>query len=114
VGRVLLPTYGRACWEEKFARLGNFWLTPYGLDYAIPSSIYAEGETLRTVYKLAKSLLETLLREGEVSYRTKEGYPLREEYLRFLSEEEVDTLLSFPGRYRKGEKFVPVEVVSHV
>jgi len=114
VGRVLLPTYGRACWEEKFARLGNFWLTPYGLDYAIPSSIYAEGETLRIVYKLAKSLLETLLREGEVSYRTKEGYPLREEYLRFLSEEEVDTLLSFPGRYRKGEKFVPVEVVSHV
>jgi len=114
VGRVLLPTYGRACWEEKFARLENFWLTPYGLDYAIPSSIYAEGETLRTVYKLAKSLLETLLREGEVSYRTKEGYPLREEYLRFLSEEELDTLLSFPQRFRKGEKLVPVEVVSHV
>lgn len=114
VGRVLLPTYGRACWEEKFARLENFWLTPYGLDYAIPSSIYAEGETLRTVYKLAKSLLETLLREGEVSYRTKEGYPLREEYLRFLSEEELDTLLSFPQRFRKGEKLVPVEVLSHV
>jgi len=66
------------------------------------------------VYKLAKSLLETLLREGEVSYRTKEGYPLREEYLRFLSEEELDTLLSFPQRFRKGEKLVPVEVLSHV
>jgi len=114
VGRVLLPTYGKACWDEKLARLGNFWLTPYGLDYAVPSSIYAEGETLRTVYKLAKNLLETLLREGEVSYRTKEGYPLREEYLRFLSEEELDTLLSFPQRFRKGEKLVPVEVVSHV
>lgn len=114
VGKPLLPTYGRACWEEKRAGLGNYRLAPYGLAYAVPSSIYAEGETLRIVYKLAKSLLETLLREGEVSYRTREGYPLREEYLRFLSEEEADLLLSFPNRFREGDKFVPVEVASHV
>ncbi len=114
VGRPLLPTYGKACWEEKLARLENFWLTPYGLDYAIPSSIYAEGETLRVVYKLAKNLLETLLHEGEVFYRTRKGYPLREEYLRFLSEEEVELLMTFPERYRRGEKLVSVEVKSHV
>jgi len=114
VGRVLLPTYGKACWEEKLARLENFWLTPYGLDYVVPPSIYAERETLRVVYKLAKSLLQTLLQEEEISYRTREGYPLREEYLRFLSEEEVDTLLSFPQRFRRGEKVVSVEVLSHV
>jgi hypothetical protein len=114
VGRVLLPTYGRACWEEKLAGLGNYRLAGYGLAYRVPASIYAERETLRVVYKLAKSLLETLLKEGEVSYRTRKGYPLREEYLRFLSEEETDLLLSFPERYRGGEKFVPVEVESYV
>jgi hypothetical protein len=114
VGRVLLPTYGKACWEEKLAGLGNYRLAPYGLAYRVPASIYAEAETLRVVYKLAKSLLETLLQKGEVSYRTRKGYPLREEYLRFLSEEEVDLLLSFPERYRGGDKLVPVEVPSHV
>ncbi len=115
VGRVLLPTYGKACWEEKLAGLGNYRLAGYGLAYRVPSSIYAERETLRVVYKLAKSLLETLLSKGEVSYRLAGGLPLREEYLRFLSEEEVDLILSFPERYRKGEKLVSVEeVVSHV
>ena len=114
VGRVLLPTYGKACWGEKLAGLGNYRLAGYGLAYRVPASIYAEGETLRIVYKLAKSLLQTLLSEGEISYRTREGYPLREEYLRFLSEEEADLLLSFPDRYRRGEKLVSMEVPSHV
>jgi hypothetical protein len=114
VGRLLLPTYGKACWEEKLAGLGNYRLAPYGLAYRLPASIYTERETLRVVYKLAKNLLETLLKEGEVSYRVARGLPLREEYLRFLSEEEVDLLLSFPERYRGGEKLVPVEEVSHV
>jgi hypothetical protein len=114
VGRVLLPTYGKACWEEKLAGLGNYRLASYGLAYRVPASIYAEGETLRIVYKLAKNLLETLLQKGEVSYRTRKGYPLREEYLRFLSEKEVDLLLSFPKRYWEGEKLVSVEVPSHV
>ncbi len=115
VGSPLLPTYGRACWEEKLAGLGSYKLAGYGLAYRVPASIYAERETLRVVYKLAKSLLEALLSEGEVSYRLAGGLPLREEYLRFLSEEEADILLSFPERYRKGEKLVSVEeVVSHV
>jgi hypothetical protein len=114
VGNLLLPTYGKACWEEKLAGLGNYRRASYGLAYRVPASIYAERETLRVVYKLAKNLLETLLQKGEVSYRLGGGLPLREEYLRFLSEEEVDLLLSFPARYRKGEKLVPVEEVSYV
>jgi len=115
VGRPLLPTFGKACREEKLAGLGFYRIKPYGLAYeSVPASIYAERETLRIVYKLAKSLLETLLKEGEISYRLGGGLPLREEYLRFLSEEEVDLLLSFPERYRGGEKFVPVEVLSNV
>jgi hypothetical protein len=115
VGRVLLPTFGRACREEKLAGLGFYRIKPYGLAYeSVPASIYAERKTLCIVYKLAKNLLETLLKEGEVSYRTREGYPLREEYLRFLSEEEVGLLLSFPKRYWEGQKLVPVEEVSHV
>jgi len=114
VGRPLLPTYGKACWEEKLAGLGNYSLAGYGLAYRVPASIYAEREVLRVVYKVAKGLLQTLLSEGEASYRTRKGYPLREEYLRFLSEEEADLLLSFPERYRGGDKLVPVEEVSHV
>jgi hypothetical protein len=114
VERPLLPTYGRACFEEKLAGLGNYRLAGYGLAYRVPASIYAERETLRIVYKLAKNLLETLLQEGEVSYRLGGGLPLREEYLKFLSEEETDLLLSFPKRYWEGEKLVPVEEVSHV
>jgi hypothetical protein len=115
VGRVLLPTYGKSCREEKLAGFGFYRIKPYGLAYeSVPASIYAERETLRIVYKLAKNLLETLLQEGEVSYRLGGGLPLREEYLRFLSEEEVDTLLSFPKRYWEGEKLVSVEEVSHV
>jgi len=114
VGRPLLPTYGKACWEEKLAGLGNYRLTLYGLAYRVPASIYAERETLRVVYKLAKNLLETLLSEGEVSYRLAGGLPLREEYLKFLSEEETDLLMSFPERYRKGGKFVSVEASSNV
>jgi hypothetical protein len=114
VGRLLLPTYGKACWEEKVAGLGNYRLATYGLAYRLPASIYAERETLRIVYKLAKNLLETLLQKGEVSYRLAKGFPLREDYLRFLSEEETDILLSFPERYRRGEKLVPVEAESYV
>jgi hypothetical protein len=115
VGRPLLPTFGKACREEKLAGLGFYRIRPYGLAYeSVPASIYTERETLRVVYKLAKNLLETLLSEGEVSYRLAGGLPLREEYLQFLSEEEVDTLLSFPKRYWEGEKLVPVEEVSHV
>jgi hypothetical protein len=59
VGRSLLPTFGKACREEKLAGLENFYrLKPYGLAYeSVPASIYAEGETLRVVYKLAKNLL---------------------------------------------------------
>jgi hypothetical protein len=114
VGRVLMPTYGKACWEEKLAGLGNYRLAGYGLAYRVPASIYAERETLRVVYKLTKSLLQTLLREGEISYRRRDGYPLREEYLRFLSEEEVELLLSFPERFRRGEKVVLEEVKSYV
>jgi len=114
VGKLLLPTYGRACWEEKLAGLGSYRLAGYGLAYRVPASIYAERETLRIVYKLAKNLLETLLSKGEVSYRLAKGIPLREEYLRFLSEEETDLLLSFPERYRGGEKLVhSVELVKH-
>ncbi|MCI4453590.1 MAG: hypothetical protein JHC25_01420 [Thermodesulfobacterium sp.] len=114
VGKLLLSTYGRACWEEKLAGLGQYRLAPYGLAYIIPPSIYTERETLRVVYKLTQALLEALLKEGEVSYRLAKGLPLREEYLRFLSEEETDILLSFPERYRRGEKLVPVEVESYV
>jgi hypothetical protein len=114
VGKLLMPTYGRACWEEKLAGLGNYRLASYGLAYRVPASIYAERETLRVVYKLAKNLLQAILSEGEFSYRTRNGYPLREEYLRFLTEEEVDLLAFFPERYRRGEKLVSVEVASYV
>ena len=115
VGKPLMPTFGKACREEKLAGLGFYRIKPYGLAYeSVPASIYAEGETLRVVHKLAKNLLETLLAEGEVSYRLGGGLPLREEYLRFLSKEEVDILLSFPKRYWGGQKLVPVEEESYV
>jgi len=48
--------------------------------------------------------VETLLREGEISYEVLEDERVREEeYLRFLSKEEAEYFLSFPQRWTRGE-----------
>lgn len=103
VGRVLLPTSGRA--RGSYARLGEYELKSYGWEYRTPpASFYADLEMVRIVYKLTKGLVEFLLREGEISYETLENGRARpEEYLRFLSKEETEYFLSFPERWAKGE-----------
>jgi hypothetical protein len=103
VGRVLLPTSGRA--RGSYACLGAYELKSYGWEYRTPpASYYADLEMVRIVYKLTKGLVETLLQEGELSYETlRDGRAAREEYLRFLTEEEVEYFLSFPEKWAKGE-----------
>jgi hypothetical protein len=103
VGRVLLPTSGSA--RGDYARLGEYELKIYGWEYRTPpASFYADPEMIRIVYKLVKGLVETLLREGEISYEVLEDERVREdEYLRFLTPEETEYFLSFPQRWARGE-----------
>jgi hypothetical protein len=103
VGRVLLPTSGSA--RGGYARLGEYELKDYGWEYRTPpASFYADPEMIRITYKLTKGLVETLLREGEISYETlSDGRAKEEEYLRFLTREEVEHFLSFPERWARGE-----------
>jgi len=103
VGRVLLPTSGRA--RGGYARLGAYELKRYGWEYRTPpSSYYADPKVVRIVYKLTKGLVETLLREGEISYETLDGGRASpKEYLRFLTKREAEYFLGFPERWKRGE-----------
>jgi len=116
VGRVLLPTSGRA--RGGYACLGSYELKSYGWEYRTPpASYYADLEMVRITYKLVKGLVETLLREGELSYETLEdGRAKKKEYLRFLTEEEVEHFLAFPKKWARGEiiPLVPMGEVSLV
>ncbi len=103
VGRPLLPTSGNA--RGFNAALYSWEYQPHGWEYRSPASaFYADLEMVRIVFKLVKNLVETLLREGEISYEVLEDERVREEeYLRFLSKEEAEYFLSFPQRWARGE-----------
>ncbi len=103
VGRVLLPTSGRA--RGGYARLGAYELKRYGWEYRTPpSSFYADPKMVRITYKLVKGLVETLLQKGEISYETlDDGRARPEEYLRFLTKWEAEYFLGFPERWARGE-----------
>jgi hypothetical protein len=111
VGRILLPTSGKA--RGDAARLGLYELKDYGWEYkTLPSSYYADPKVVRIVYKLVKGLVLTLLRKGKLSYRTlDDGRAAREEYYRFLTPQETEYFLEFPQRWEKGEisPFVPIK-----
>jgi hypothetical protein len=117
LGRVILPTSGPARRGNGNARPGVYELKYYGWEYkTVPSSIYADIEMVRITFKLVKNLVETLLREGEISYEVVDGKAERKEYLRFLTEEETKHFLSFPQRWAQGEilPFVPMEEAAAV
>lgn len=103
VGRPLLPTSGNA--RGFHAALYSWEYQPHGWEYRSPASaFYADLEMVRIVYKLVKNLVETILREGEISYEVLEDERVREdEYLRFLTPEETEYFLSFPQRWTRGE-----------
>jgi hypothetical protein len=111
VGRVLLPTSGKARGEYKC--LGAYEVKRYGWEYRTPpSSFYADLEVVRITYKLVRNLVETLLRERELSYEVlANGRVKPEEYLRFLTQEEAEYFLGFPERWARGEvsPFVPMD-----
>jgi len=111
IGRVLLPTSGKARGEYK--RLGAYSLKDYGWEYRTPpSSFYADPEMVRITYKLVKGLVKTLLQERELTYETLEdGRARPEEYYRFLTPQETEYFLGFPERWARGEipPFVPMD-----
>jgi len=113
VGRVLLPTSGRA--RGGYARLGAYEFKRYGWEYRTPpASFYADPKMVRITYKLVKGLVETLLREGELSYETLgDGRAKPEEYLRFLTKREAEYFLGFPERWARGE-IIPFVLVKGV
>ncbi len=110
IGRVLLPTSGKARGEYK--RLGAYRVKDYGWEYRTPpSSFYADPEMVRIVYKLTRKLVGTLLRERELTYEVLEDGRVRpEEYLRFLTPQETEYFLGFPEKWARGEvsPFVPM------
>jgi hypothetical protein len=116
IGRVLLPTSGRA--RGGYAYLGAYELKDYGWEYRTPpSSFYADIEMVRITYKLTKGLVEFLLHEGKISYEVLEdGRAKEEEYLRFLTEEESEYFLSFPEKWTRGEiiPLVPMGEIPQV
>jgi hypothetical protein len=117
IGKLLLPTSGPARIGTRNARPGVYELKYYGWEYKTPpASIYADLEVVRIVYKLTKNLVETLLKEEEISYEVVDGRAERKEYLRFLTEEEAEYFLSFPQRWAQGEihPFVPMEELAAV
>jgi hypothetical protein len=103
IGRVLLPTSGRA--RGGYARLGAYELKTYGWEYRTPpSSYYADPKMVRITFKLVKGLVDELLRKGEISYETLgDGRASPKEYLRFLTKRETEYFLSFPQRWERGE-----------
>jgi len=113
VGRVLLPTSGRA--RGGYAYLGAYELKRYGWEYRTPpASFYADPKMVRITYKLVKGLVETLLREGEISYETLDnGRASPKEYLRFLTKREAEYFLGFPQRWARGE-VIPFVLVRGV
>jgi len=111
IGRVLLPTSGKARGEYK--RLGAYRTKDYGWEYRTPpSSFYADLEMVRIVYKLVKGLVKVLLQERELAYETlDDGRAKPEEYHRFLTQEETEYFLGFPEKWARGEisPFVPMD-----
>jgi hypothetical protein len=111
IGRVLLPTSGKARGEYK--RLGAYRTKDYGWEYRTPpSSFYADPEMVRIVYKLTRNLVRTLLKERELAYEVlDDGRAKPEEYLRFLTSQETEYFLGFPERWARGEisPFVPMD-----
>jgi hypothetical protein len=110
VGRVLLPTSGKA--RGEYECLSAYEFKDYGWEYRTPpSSFYADPEMVRITYKLTKGLVETLLREGEISYETlSDGRAKPEEYYRFLTPQETEYFLGFPEKWARREivPFVPM------
>jgi hypothetical protein len=111
IGRVLLPTSGRA--RGEYARLGAYETKDYGWEYRTPpSSFYADPEMVRIVFKLTKGLVKALLKERALTYETlDDGRARPEEYYRFLTPQETEYFLGFPERWARGEisPFVPME-----
>jgi hypothetical protein len=110
VGRVLRPTSGKA--RKGWGVLGASCWEEYGLQYCTPpSSYYADPEMIRITYKLVRNLVEFLLIEEELTYEVLEdGRASKEEYYRFLTQEETEYFLGFPERWARGEisPFVPM------
>jgi len=108
IGKVLLPTSGRARGSNPVA----YELIRGGWEYRTPPpSFYADPEMVRIVYKLTKGLVETLLKKGEISYETlRSGKVKKEEYYRFLTAWEAEYFLSFPQKWMREKifPFVPV------
>jgi hypothetical protein len=110
VGRVLLPTSGKA--RGEYECLGAHELKEYGWEYKTPpASYYADPEMIRIVFKLVRNLVEFLLKEGELTYEVLEdGRAKPEEYYRFLTPQETEYFLGFPSRWARREivPFVPM------
>jgi hypothetical protein len=111
IGKVLLPTSGRA--RGSHTSLVAYELIRGGWEYRTPpSSIYADPKMVRITYKLIRGIVESLLKTGEISYETfADGRAAREEYYRFLTPQETEYFLSFPRKWEKGDipPFVPVK-----
>lgn len=105
VGSVLRRANPPAREGSSYNELGAYECKPWGFEYRTPpASYYIHPETVRVVYKLAKGVVKTLLKEGKLVAEKDGSIPSFKSLLRFLTEREARLFLAIPGIYwEKGE-----------
>jgi len=102
LGVYLLPLSGKA--RGSYKKLSSVELKDWGFEYrSLPSAFFINPEVAKVVFKIAKNVVEELLRNIRLSIEVSDDdkIPTKQEYLRIakLTEEEYNLFLRFISEY---------------